>query len=65
MKVLWEWTSPVVDLVSFDLALLWEPRDLWIGFDWKKVPEADNCTQELSICIIPCFPIRIRRWSFW
>lgn len=35
--------------------VLFEPRDLWIGFYWKRYPKA----LEIYTCLIPMLPWRL------
>jgi hypothetical protein len=50
------------------VALLWEPRDLWVGVYWDKDASASfydpSCTilereYRVYVCLIPCLPIRV------
>lgn len=42
----------------FTLALLFEPRDLWVGAYWRLGHEADYRTLTVYVCLIPCLPVR-------
>jgi hypothetical protein len=35
------------------IALLFEPRDLWVGVYWET-----RHGLEVYVCIVPCFPIK-------
>ena len=47
-------------------ALVWEPRDLWIGVYWtrheKSSPPGYDPDLSIYVCIIPCLPIRFERF---
>jgi hypothetical protein len=46
----------------------WEPRDIWIGVYWTvamgngRFPgdEPEPESHDIYICVVPCFPIRLR-----
>ena len=39
---------------------LYEPRDMWFGFFWKKEGKFRNeFSFEIYICIVPCLPIHV------
>ena len=40
---------------EWDIALEFEPRDLWVGVYWCR--NRNQC--DIWICIIPCFPIHL------
>jgi hypothetical protein len=37
--------------------LLWEPRDLWVGAFWNRLP--DNGLLLIYVCLLPCLPFVI------
>jgi hypothetical protein len=42
------------------VALLWEPRDMWVGLYWTHpVWEGPDRTATIYVCIVPMLPIRI------
>lgn len=46
----------------------WEPRDAWVGVFWThetRLREGREILRFLSvyICVLPCFPIRLRWYS--
>jgi hypothetical protein len=43
----------------YALALLFEPRDLWIGIYWRTGREGPRRTLTLYLCLLPCLPIRL------
>jgi hypothetical protein len=40
-------------------ALLWEPRDLWVGVYLD--PQAQG--MRVYVCLLPCLPVRISWWQ--
>lgn len=44
---------------EWTVALLWEPRDLWLGLYWNPYEEAGRRWVALYICLLPCLPIRL------
>ena len=50
----------------------WEPRDIWLGIYWtvdivrrySPVQKRWNDARRMNlyVCVVPCFPIRIRWW---
>jgi hypothetical protein len=41
------------------VALLWEPRDLWVGVYWNTWWECGEQWVDLYVCPVPLLPIRI------
>lgn len=41
------------------VALLFEPRDVWVGVYWDPYDEYGYRWVSLYVCLIPVFPIRI------
>lgn len=42
------------------VALLWEPRDLWIGLYWTPRHAGEGWWVDLYLCLLPCLPLRIK-----
>jgi hypothetical protein len=41
------------------VALLFEPRDLWMGAYWDTYWEGPHKTLDVYLCVIPMLPVRI------
>jgi hypothetical protein len=52
------------------LALVFEPRDLWIGVYWKRPDVGWEHAVDIYVCIVPCLPIVVQlrlsnRAGYW
>lgn len=45
----------IVDRPAIKVRIQWEPRDLWVGFFWRKTAVALH----VYICIVPLIPIHV------
>lgn len=42
---------------KFRLAIIWEPRDLWIGVYWTPTEEPPGLF--IYLTLVPCLPLRL------
>ena len=45
--------------IRWAVALIFEPRDLWVGVYWDRYWEMGERPIDLYICIVPMLPIRL------
>ncbi len=43
----------------------YEPRDMWIGVYWKRHDQSSPLCFSFYVCLVPCFPIKVRRVRSW
>jgi hypothetical protein len=42
-----------------EIALLAEPRDLWVGLSWDFARRGRMWLLKVYVCIVPCLPVRL------
>lgn len=45
------------------VALLFEPRDLWLGVFWDLKSGKGGYTTCIYLCLLPCLPLRFSWWT--
>ncbi|MFH5804723.1 hypothetical protein [Alienimonas sp. DA493] len=63
----WTWNRPENERVDgkpagpvshkLSAALLWEPRDIWVGLYWTH--RDGGGSRFLYVCLLPCLPLRV------